>query len=255
MEFGVLGNLEVRRAGGAVVLGSYKQRSLLALLLIHANEVVSADRIIDELWGDELVPGRQNALWVHMSNLRSAVEPDRPRRSEGTILLTRAPGYMLHVDPVAIDACRFQELVGEGRRLLDLDPAASSIALGEGLDLWRGRPYADVAYESFAQVEIGRLEELRLEAVELRVDADLRRGLAAELIGELESLAAQHPLRERFTALLMLALYRAGPCQPSATEPCRVRTSGSSPASVLAHAHSRSCTGCCCASRSTRRLI
>jgi serine/threonine protein kinase/ABC-type glycerol-3-phosphate transport system substrate-binding protein len=210
VEFGVLGNLEVRRAGGAIVLGSYKQRSLLALLLIHANEVVSADRIIDELWGDEFVPGRQNALWVHMSNLRSAVEPDRPRRSEGTILLTRAPGYMLHVDPEAIDACRFQELVGEGRRLLDLDPAAASIALGEGLDLWRGRPYADVAYESFAQIEIGRLEELRLEAVEWRVDADLRRGLAAELIGELESLAAQHPLRERFTALLMLALYRAG---------------------------------------------
>ena len=210
VEFGVLGNLEVRGAGGEVVLGSYKQRSLLALLLIHANEVVSSDRIIDELWGDELVPGRQNALWVHMSNLRSALEPDRPRRSERTILLTRAPGYMLHVDPEVIDACRFQALVGEGRRLLDLDPAAASIALGEGLDLWRGRPYADVAYESFAQVEIGRLEELRLEAVELRVDADLRRGLAAALIGELESLAAQHPLRERFTALLMLALYRAG---------------------------------------------
>ena len=140
MEFGVLGNLEVRRAGGDVVLGSYKQRSLLALLLIHANEVVSADRIIDELWGDELVPGRQNALWVHMSNLRSAVEPDRPRRSEGTILLTRAPGYMLHIDPEAIDACRFQALVGEGRRLLDLDPAAASIALGEGLDLLAWAP-------------------------------------------------------------------------------------------------------------------
>jgi DNA-binding response OmpR family regulator len=100
VEFGVLGNLEVRRAGGDVVLGSYKQRSLLALLLIHANEVVSTDRIIDELWGDEFVPGRQNALWVHMSNLRSAVEPERRRRSEGTILLTRAPGYMLHVGPV-----------------------------------------------------------------------------------------------------------------------------------------------------------
>jgi serine/threonine protein kinase len=210
VEFGVLGNLQVRCAGGDVVLGSYKQRSLLSLLLIHANEVVSADRIIDELWGEELVPGRQNALWVHMSHLRSALEPDRPPRSESTLLLTRAPGYMLQIDPEAIDASRFHGLVGEGRRLLDVDPAAASIALGEGLDLWRGRPYADVAYESFAQVEIGRLEELRLEAVELRLDADLRRGLAAELIAELEGLAAQHPLRERFTALSMLALYRAG---------------------------------------------
>ena len=117
---------------------------------------------------------------------------------------------MLNISPELIDAGRFQLLVAEGRRLLDLDPAAASIALGESLDLWRGRPYADVAYESFAQVEIGRLEELRLEAVELRVDADLRRGVAGELIGELQSLAAQHPLRERFTALLMLALYRAG---------------------------------------------
>ena len=210
MEFGVLGNLQVVREGDALQLGSYKQRSLLALLLIHANEVVSADRIIDELWGDELVPGRQNALWVHVSNLRSALEPARPKRSEGTLLLTRAPGYVLQVEPSTVDATRFQQLVGEGRRLLELDPSAASIVLGEALALWRGRPYADVAYESFAQLEIGRLEELRLEAVELRLDADLRRGLAGELVGELESLALQHPLRERLTAMLMLALYRSG---------------------------------------------
>ena len=89
MEYRVLGQVEALRDGRQVALGSFKQRSLLALLLIHANEVVSTDRIIDELWGDELVPGRQNALWVHVSNLRSALEPDRERRSEGTILLTR----------------------------------------------------------------------------------------------------------------------------------------------------------------------
>jgi DNA-binding SARP family transcriptional activator/ABC-type glycerol-3-phosphate transport system substrate-binding protein len=210
MEFGVLGHLETRRDGLDVPLGSFKQRSLLALLLIHANEVVSTDRIIDELWGDELVTGRQNALWVHISNLRSALEPDRAKRSAGSVLITRTPGYVLQVDPSGIDAWRFERLVAEGRSLLETDPSAASMVFGEALELWRGRAYADVMYESFAQPEIARLEELRLETVEQRVDADLRRGLAGELVGELESLSDQYPLRERFTALLMVALYRSG---------------------------------------------
>ena len=199
VDFRVLGQLEVDRRGASVALGSFKQRSLLALLLIHANQVVSTDRIIDELWGDQPHADRQNALWVHVSNLRSALEPDREKRSEGTLLLTRSPGYMLQVGPDELDSARFERLVAEGRGLIDVDPGAASMALGEGLGLWRGRPYSDVMYESYAQPEIGRLEELRLEAVELRIDADLRRGLAAELIGELESLARQHPMRERFT--------------------------------------------------------
>jgi serine/threonine protein kinase/ABC-type glycerol-3-phosphate transport system substrate-binding protein/DNA-binding SARP family transcriptional activator len=210
MEFGVLGHLAARRDGLDVPLGSFKQRSLLALLLIHANEVVSTDRIIDELWGDELAAGRQNALWVHVSNLRTALEPDRAKRSAGSVLVTRAPGYLLQVDPSGTDAWRFERLVTEGRALLETDPSAASMVFGEALELWRGRAYADVMYESFAQSEIARLEELRLEAVEQRVDADLRRGLAGELVGELESLSGQYPLRERFTALLMVALYRSG---------------------------------------------
>ena len=144
MEFRVLGSLEVLRDDVLVVPGSFKQRSLLALLLIHANQVVSTDRIIDELWGDDLVPGRQNALWVHISNLRSALEPNRPPRSEGTVLLTRPPGYLLDVDPRMIDAHHFERLVEEGRRLLEVDPSAASLVLGEGLTLWRGRAYADV---------------------------------------------------------------------------------------------------------------
>ena len=117
---------------------------------------------------------------------------------------------MLQVGPDELDSARFERLVAEGRGLIDVDPGAASMALGEGLGLWRGRPYSDVMYESYAQPEIGRLEEVRLEAVELRIDADLQRGLAAELIGELESLARQHPMRERFTEHLMVALYRSG---------------------------------------------
>ncbi len=210
MDFRVLGQLEVDRRGASVALESFKQRSLLALLLIHANQVVSTDRIIDELWGDQPHADRQNTLWVHVSNLRSALEPDRGKRSEGTLLLTRSPGYMLQVGPDKLDSAKFERLVAEGRGLVDVDPGAASMAIGEGLGLWRGRPYSDVMYESYAQPEIGRLEELRLEAVELRIDADLRRGLAAELIGELESLARQHPLRERFAEQLMVALYRSG---------------------------------------------
>ncbi|MGD9700938.1 MAG: extracellular solute-binding protein [Acidimicrobiia bacterium] len=210
MEFRVLGYLEIRSDGEALPLGSSKQRSLLALLLLNANHVVSTDRIIDELWGDEVGPNRQNALWVHVSNLRSLLEPDREKRSEGSVLVTRSPGYLLRVAHDELDAWRFEGLLQEARGLLDSDPAAAALLAGEGLALWRGRPYEDLIYESFTQPEISRLEELRLEAVELRIDADLRQGQAATLVGELESLVRQHPLREAFTADLMVALHRSG---------------------------------------------
>lgn len=210
MEYEVLGRLAVRRACAEVSVGSYKQRSLLALLLIHANEVVATDRVIDDLWGDEPARDRHNALWVHVSNLRSALEPDREKRSQGTLLRTLSSGYLLEVGPDELDAWRFERSVQEARGLIDTEPAAASIVLGDGLALWRGRPYEDMAYEAFAQPEIARLEELRLEAVGLRIEADLRRGHSTELVGELESLVRQHPLREGFTAQLMVALYRAG---------------------------------------------
>jgi DNA-binding SARP family transcriptional activator len=210
MEFRVLGHLEIRSGGEVLPLGSSKQRSLLALLLLNANHVVSTDRIIDELWGDEVGRNHQNALWVHVSNLRSLLEPDRAKRSEGGVLLTRSPGYVLHVAPDDLDAWRFESLLREARSLLEVDSAAAALVASEGLALWRGRPYEDLIYESFVQAEIARLEEMRLEAVELRIDADLRRGQAATLVGELESLIRQHPLRERFTADLMVALHRSG---------------------------------------------
>ena len=134
----------------------------------------------------------------------------REKRSEGTILLTRSPGYLLQVDPQDVDALQFEQMAAEGRALAETDPAAASLVLSEGLALWRGHAYEDFMYEAFASAEIARLEELRLETVEARIDADLRRGMSGELVSELESLIRLHPLRERFTGQAMLAFYRSG---------------------------------------------
>ncbi|MGD9700819.1 MAG: extracellular solute-binding protein [Acidimicrobiia bacterium] len=209
MEYRVLGKLEVLRDGHPVDLGAFRQRALLALLLTAPNSVFSTDQIIDELWGADGGGDKQNALWVYVSGLRKALEPDREKRSGGSILLTRAPGYLVEAAPEEIDAVRFERMVAEGRALADVDPAAASLVLGEALALWRGRAFEDFTYESFAQTEIARLEELRHEAVEARIDADLERGMSRGLISELETLVRQHPLRERLTGQLMLALYRS----------------------------------------------
>jgi DNA-binding SARP family transcriptional activator/ABC-type glycerol-3-phosphate transport system substrate-binding protein/tRNA A-37 threonylcarbamoyl transferase component Bud32 len=208
VQFNVLGPLEFRRAGQTVDLGSHKQKSLLALLLIHRNQVVSTDRILDELWG-EGGADKQNALWVHVSNLRSALEPDRPARVEGTLLLTRAPGYLLQLDPEEVDVASFERLLAEGRGLASHDPSAASLVFAEALSMWRGRALDDFTYESFAQAEIHRLDSLRLDAVAGRVEADLARGLTHQLVGELEGLVRENPYREQLTALLMTALYRS----------------------------------------------
>jgi DNA-binding SARP family transcriptional activator/ABC-type glycerol-3-phosphate transport system substrate-binding protein len=210
MQYRVLGKFEVSRDGVEVDAGSFRQKSLLAYLLTRPNRIVSTDQIIDALWGEEAGADRQNALWVHISGLRKALEPGREKRSEGTILLTRAPGYLLQVDAQDVDALQFEQLAAEGRALGESDPAAASLVLGEALALWRGHAYEDFMYEAFASAEIARWEELRLETVEARVDADLRRGMAGELVSELESLIRQYPLRERFTGQAMLALYRSG---------------------------------------------
>lgn len=184
MEFRVLGELAVPRDGEPVDLGTFRQRALLALLLTAPNTVQSTDQLIDALWGEDSGIDRQNSLWVYVSGLRKALEPQRPKRTDGTILLTRSPGYLVQTDPDDIDAVRFERLVVEGRSLTETDPAAASLVLGEALALWRGRAYEDFTYESFAQPEIARLEELRLEAVQARIDADLRRGLSRELVSE-----------------------------------------------------------------------
>lgn len=206
MDFRILGPLEVVRNGESVDVGPHRQQSLLALLLLHANRVVPTDRILDELWGDD-ADGKENALWVYVSRLRGALE-----RGSGhaEVLITKDHGYVLRVDAGTIDANRFESEVVRGRALLSEDAEGASIVLREALELWRGSPFQDFTYENWCQTEIGRLEELRVAATEDAVEADLRRGLAGELIGELEVLHKAHLLRERPVAQLMLALYRAG---------------------------------------------
>jgi DNA-binding SARP family transcriptional activator len=198
MEFRLLGPLEVIERDRSLALGGAKQRSLLAVLLLHANELVSADRLIDELWAEAPPATAAKSVQVYVSRLRKELGEGR--------LETRAPGYLLRVDSAEHDLARFRQLTAEAAGA-DADDAAEK--LRQALALWRGPALADLAYEPFAQAEITRLEELRWAALEQRVDADLACGRHAELVGELEALVAEHPLRERLRAQLMLALYRS----------------------------------------------
>ena len=203
MEFLILGPLEVWDGGAEVSLGGPKPRALLAGLLLHPNEVVPTDRLIDELWGEDSPEDAAAALRVNVSRLRKALPQD--------VLTTRSPGYVIRVEPDELDLHRFERLVDEGRSLLARGLAAdASERLHDALALWRGPALADFVYESFAQAAIARLEEIRLAAVELRIDADLALGRHDELVGELEALVAEHPLRERLRRHLMTALYRSG---------------------------------------------
>jgi DNA-binding SARP family transcriptional activator len=203
MEFRILGPLEAWDEGGEVSLGGSKPRAVLAVLLLHANEVVSADRLIEELWGEDSPERAAGALRVNVSRLRKVLPRD--------VLTTRSPGYVIRVEPDALDLHRFERLVEEGRSLLGRGLAAdASERLRQALSLWRGRALGDFAYERFAQSAIARLEEVKLAAVELRIDADLALGRHHELVGELEALVAEHPLRERLRMYLMTALYRSG---------------------------------------------
>jgi DNA-binding SARP family transcriptional activator len=179
-------------------LGGAKQRSLLAILLLHANQVVSTDRLIDELWGAAPPATAPKGVQVMISKLRKNLGDGR--------LATLAPGYLLRVDPAELDLARFERLVEEARGAA---PENAGRKLRQALALWRGPALADLAYESFAQAEIARLEELRLAALDQRIDADLASGRHAELVGELEVLVARYPLRERLRCQLMLALYRS----------------------------------------------
>ncbi len=203
MEFLILGQLEVRDGGEPVQLGGSRQKAVLALLLTRANEVVSKERLIDEIWGEEPPESANNSLQVQISQLRKSLGK--------SLIETRPPGYVISIDPDRLDLSRFERLLNEGREALARgEPTTASSVLTDALELWRGPPLADFAYESFAEPEISRLEELRLTALELRIEADLSLGRHVELVGELELLVAQHPLRERLRADLMLALYRAG---------------------------------------------
>jgi len=207
VEFLLLGPLEVRAGAGPLPLGGAKQRAALAILLLQRNEVVSRDRLIDGLWGETPPPSAAHTLETYVSRLRKALQHDGdPER-----ISTRPPGYLLRIEEGELDLERLEFLTAEGKRALVADdPAKAAEVFREGLALFRGAPLADVAHSPFAQAEAGRLEELRLAALEQRIQADLESGRCEAVVGELEVLVTRYPLRERFWAQLMLALYRSG---------------------------------------------
>ena len=210
-DFGILGPLEVSRCGRAVPLGGPRQRAVLALLLLEANRVVSLDRLAEDVWGGHPPDGWVTTVQIYVSHLRQALEPGRARGAAGDVLVTRNPGYLLRVDGGRLDAARFQDGFAAGRAALEAGRYAEAAGtLRQALGLWRGGVLADLADYAFIRPEAARLEELRLAAVEARIDADLALGRHDALTAELEQLVAEHPLRERLHGQLMLALYRGG---------------------------------------------
>src|SRR3954471_18704620 len=199
MDFRFLGPLEVRSAGTPLPLGGQKQRGVLAVLLLNANNVVTIDRLVDDVWG--AAPPRTVEAYVQncVSRLRAVLGREA--------IETHAGSYLLRVDPDDVDALQFARAIEAAQ---GLDAPERAAALREALGLWRGQPLAEFAYEPFAQPEIMRLEELRLVALESRLEALLELGAHSVALPELEALAARHPGRERLRYLQMLALYRSG---------------------------------------------
>jgi serine/threonine protein kinase/WD40 repeat protein len=200
MRFSLLGSLEASREDGPVPLGGPKQRIVLAHLVLAANRVVSAEHLIDALWGEELPEDPKSTLQVYVSRLRSALGPDAVE--------AQAPGYLLRADRDEVDALRFEDLLGAARGN-GSDPRVTEEILAEALELWRGPALADLSGEPSLTGEIARLEELRLQALEEKIDARLELGRHGQVIAELEGLTQAHPLRERLWRALMLALYRS----------------------------------------------
>ena len=199
MDFRILGPLQIVVGGRPLRLDAPKPRALLAILLLHENELVASDRLIEELWGGHPPATSAKVLQTYVSQLRRVLDDG--------LLLTRPPGYELRLEPGQLDLHHFERLVAEARVA---EAATAARKLREALALWRGPPLADFAYEPFAQTHISRLGELRLGILEQRIDADLTLGRHADLVGEVEALVAEHPLRERLRSQLILALYRSG---------------------------------------------
>jgi len=203
VEFGILGPVQAVRDGRVLGLGGPKPHAVLALLLVDAGRVVPAEYLAEVLWRGAPPPAAGQTLRSYVSRLRSLLGPE-------ATLAGRGGGYVITVGPDRVDAARFERLVGAGRDALSRGEAAAAAGrFAEALALWRGRALADVAEVEPLALEAARLEELRLVAVEGRIEADVERGLAAEVIGELEQLVAGYPVRERLWRLLVLALYRA----------------------------------------------
>src|SRR5690349_15019853 len=205
MDYRILGPLEAFDGDRPLPLGGARQRSVLALLLLHANEAVTRDVIVDELWGENPPPTAAKVL----QNCISALRKELPGGTE--TLRTVGTSYALQLGAGELDRDRFEQRVAKGRAALAAgDDEDAADELRAALTLWRGAPLCDFAYERFAQEEIVRLDELHVSAVEDRIDADLACGRADELVAELEALVARHPVRERLRRQLMLALYRTG---------------------------------------------
>ena len=203
MEFRILGSLQVVQDGESFAVGPVQQRALLAVLVLHRGEVVSTDRLIDELWGERPPATAAKTVQVYISHLRKVLGSG--------VIVTEGRGYRLAVEPEQVDVGRFDALSTEGRRALAAgDPARARERLCAALGLWRGEPLAEFAYEPFAQNAVMQLQKARLAVFEDRIEADLALGSDGGLIGELEGLIASNPLQERLRGQLMLALYRAG---------------------------------------------
>ncbi len=207
MEFRILGPLEVLDDGHLVDLGEGRQRALLALLLLHPNQVVSSDRLVEELWDEGPVPTAPKMLQKYVWQLRTTLN-DRGLGIDSRVV-TRGQGYLLRVGPDELDSIRFERLLADGRRARAAGRADAAEVLWAALAQWRGRALEEFADRSFAQADIARLQEMRLSALEERISADIDLGRHAEVIAELENLVAVQPLRERIRGQLMLALYRS----------------------------------------------
>jgi DNA-binding SARP family transcriptional activator/tetratricopeptide (TPR) repeat protein len=199
LDVRVLGPLEIAGRDGAIPLPGGKARAALGVLLVHANEGVATDRLIDAIWGERPPATATKSIHVYVSQLR--------QRLGAGVIATRPPGYVLRLGAGQLDVHRFEQLCAEAA---GADPAVVTVKLHEALRLWRGPPFADFTYDAFAQSAIARLEELRIGALEERLEADLELGRHAELVAELATLAREHPLRERIRGAQMLALYRSG---------------------------------------------
>jgi DNA-binding SARP family transcriptional activator len=200
IDFRLLGTLEAVEDGRPLPLGGPQQRAVLATLLLHANELVPAERLIDMVWGGRPPPTAATVVQVYISRLRKLLGRE--------LLVSRAPGYLLRVSPDQIDIGRAERLIAVARETQE--PARRSALLRDALALWRGAALADFAYEELGREEAERLEELRLTTLEWTIEAELELGHHAELVAELEALLEEHPVRERLRSQLMLALYRAG---------------------------------------------
>jgi DNA-binding SARP family transcriptional activator len=202
----VLGELTAARDGAAVDLGGRRQRAVVAALVIHRGQVVAAERLADFVWGDRAPANPAGALQAYVSHLRRRLQPEAVARRRGDVIVRAGNGYLLHLPPDAVDAWSFERAVDSTPAM---GPADRVRVLDDALRLWRGQAYAEYAAEPWVEAEVARLDELRAVARERLLEARLQLGDAALLVGDLEALVAEDPLREERWRLLVLALYRA----------------------------------------------